>query len=253
MIIYNKIQYIAQHQYQDWKKLGCSSKEYKKQNDDYLPLGPLRHLELQRNRSLETYFHHQNTMKEKEILDDGDLHGSELKTKFPKKLEGTKKEIGRFQDDEEMVEDIDYPVRNADVVSNMDDVSEKLEESWTDKILFSKQKKKIQVKGVVTSVHAEELLKIVQSDEVKVTGVTDKEEEIEENKKEKEPKNNERKIRAVAKNGLDGSSPQNCNKKRKYQMQTDLDYRLGEVGKELENDSIYWERIGKGKFMSEKR
>ena len=205
-------------------------------------------MEFRRNRTLGMHFY-QNTMKEKENLDDGDLHGLKLNIKIPKKVEGTEKEIGRFQDDEEMVEVIDNAVRNADVVRNMDDVSENLEESWTDTILFNKQKKKIQVKEVVTSVNAEEFLKVVQSDEDEVTGVTDKEEEKEENKERKEKKKRERKIRNVAKNGLDDCSSQTCNKKRKYQTQTDLDYGRGEVEKGVENDVISGERICKGKFM----
>lgn len=216
-------------------------------NHDYLPLGPLQHLELRRNRTLETYIH-QNIGRDKEILDDGALHSSKLNIIIPENVEGTEKEVGRFQEANTAVEVINIAIRNVDVVRGMDDVSSRTEESWTDTIVFIKQKMKVQVKEVVTSVHEEELLKKVQSDEIKGTGVTDAEEEKEENKKKEE-----RKIRRLAKNGLDDCSPQMCNKKRKYGTQTDLDYGLGEVEKEMENDVIYWERICKGKFMSENR
>ena len=44
-----------QNQYIEWKRLGCDE-SYKKVYDDYLPLGPLTHLNLRRNRILEVYF-----------------------------------------------------------------------------------------------------------------------------------------------------------------------------------------------------
>ena len=51
----NIIMLNIQNQYIEWKRLGCDE-SYKKVYDEYLPLGPLTHLNLRRNRILEVYF-----------------------------------------------------------------------------------------------------------------------------------------------------------------------------------------------------
>ena len=51
----NIIMLKIQNQYIEWKRLGCDE-QYKNVYEDYLPLGPLTHLNLRRNRILEVYF-----------------------------------------------------------------------------------------------------------------------------------------------------------------------------------------------------
>lgn len=117
----NEIYYTTQFQYQEWKRLGCNSAEFRRINDDYLPLGPLRNLDLRRDRTLAFYFH-QEREDTPDVMVIGDFEAQQSsafkRDKKQTKFHGVEKEIVQYRQQQQVIHlsAVDADVGNADAV-----------------------------------------------------------------------------------------------------------------------------------------
>ena len=215
--------------------------------DDYLPLGPLRHLKLRRNRILEIHFHQEckDSIQKKTISMNEAQHRTKMKTKNAKEVISIKDQIVQFLQKKDVdvtareVESTDVAILST-VLADTDGVSNKGEEFRTDAVVVRKHRRRKQVDEVVTSLNIKESLLIVQSDLV-VAATT----------ASKERKKKEKKACTMSVDGQDYCSPELCKKKRKIRKKIELNHGLLMVNNE-KKDVIYWDRSYKGDSMPKK-
>jgi hypothetical protein len=250
----NETQFITQYQYQEWKRLGCNSAEFRRINDDYLPLGPLKNLDLRRNRTLEFYFH-QGREETTDVMVIGDFEAQEgsafKRDKRQKRYLGVEREIVQSRQQQEVIPGsaVDVDVGNADADAVMvllgprgiDNVINGGEKERAVTVPLKKRRKKQQAMEAVVSMHeqAVSVSVIAEPDVAEVTG--------QETKKKSEKKVKEKgkeKTRKIAAEVIDESGQQVCKKKRKTPL---LNHWPAE--KEVEKDVIHWDCAAKSESL----